>query len=117
MITIIVLPIIEIDNSRILDVAKSPKITNSRKSKHAKITRSTLFNIQGELTPLYLKEDITMLKQVHNINTGGQSLMCLVVTHVNSEGKQLSNTLPSNHETIYLRKLKLFQKQIFVGIN
>ena len=32
----------EIDNSRILNFAKSPKITNSRKSKHAKITRSTV---------------------------------------------------------------------------
>ena len=43
MISIIVLLIIEIDNSRILDVAKSPKITNSQKSKHAKITRSTVY--------------------------------------------------------------------------
>ena len=33
--------IIEIDNSRIQNFAKSPAITNSRKSKHARITRST----------------------------------------------------------------------------
>ena len=30
------------ENSRILNFVKSPKITNSRKFKHAKITRSTL---------------------------------------------------------------------------
>ena len=34
--------IIEIDNSRALDLTKSPKITNLRKSKHAKITRFTV---------------------------------------------------------------------------
>ena len=34
--------IIEINNSRILDSAKSQKITNSRKSTHAKMTRSTV---------------------------------------------------------------------------
>ena len=36
-------PIIEIDNSRILEIAKSPKITNSRKCRHAKFTRSTVY--------------------------------------------------------------------------
>ena len=33
----IALPIIEIDNSQILDLAKSPKSTNSRKFKDAKL--------------------------------------------------------------------------------
>ena len=32
-----------IDNSRILDLTKSPKITNLQKFKHAKITRSTVY--------------------------------------------------------------------------
>ena len=36
------LPIIEIDNLRILDIAKSHKITNLRESKHAKMTGSTV---------------------------------------------------------------------------
>ena len=36
---IVMLPIIEINNSRILDFVKFPKIKNSRKSNHAKITR------------------------------------------------------------------------------
>ena len=35
--------IIEIKNLKILDFVKSPQITNSRKSKHAKITRSTVY--------------------------------------------------------------------------
>ena len=36
-IIVIVLPNNEIDSSRILDIAKSPKITNARKFKHAKL--------------------------------------------------------------------------------
>ena len=37
--------IIELQSSKliILDFTKGPKITNSQKSKHAKITRSTVF--------------------------------------------------------------------------
>ena len=42
---IIAPPMIEIDNKRILYFAKSPKITNSRKYKHAKITRSTVLSV------------------------------------------------------------------------
>ena len=34
---------IENDNLRIRDFMKSPQITNSRKSKHSKITRSTVY--------------------------------------------------------------------------
>ena len=41
-IIIIALPIIKIDNSRILEIARSLKITNSQKSKHAKITGPTV---------------------------------------------------------------------------
>ena len=37
--------IIEIDNSRIQDFTLSPQITNSQKSKHAKITRSTVLAV------------------------------------------------------------------------
>ena len=42
-----VILIIEIENSRILYFVnvKSPQITNSRKSKHAKITRSTIYMV------------------------------------------------------------------------
>ena len=35
----------DIDNSRILDFVWSSKITNSWKSKHVKITRSTVYDI------------------------------------------------------------------------
>ena len=38
-----VILIIEIEHLRILAFLKSPQITNSRKSKHAKITRSTVY--------------------------------------------------------------------------
>ena len=41
-IIIIALPIIAIDNSRILDFVESRKITNSRECRHAKITRYAL---------------------------------------------------------------------------
>ena len=37
------------ENSRILNFVKSPKITNSRKSKHAKITRSTVLQKKIEM--------------------------------------------------------------------
>ena len=37
--------IIEIEHLRILDFVKSPQITNSRKSKHAKMTRSTVYMV------------------------------------------------------------------------
>ena len=43
---LLVLPIIEIDNSRILDFAKIPKITDSQQYKHAKITKSTVGDYQ-----------------------------------------------------------------------
>ena len=43
-------PLIETDNSRSLDFTKSPKITNSRKWCHAKITRSTVFLLQEGIT-------------------------------------------------------------------
>ena len=40
-----VILIIEIEHLRILDFVKSPQITNSRKSKHAQITRSTVYMV------------------------------------------------------------------------
>ena len=43
-------------NSRILNIVKKNKIRNSRKPKHAKITRSTVFR-QTEITSLGLKDD------------------------------------------------------------
>ena len=46
--------IIEIDNSRISNFMKSPKITNSRKSKHAKITRSTVYIMIPGVDPKYV---------------------------------------------------------------
>ena len=47
MIIMRVILIIEIENLRILYFVnvKSPQITNSRKSKHAKITRSTIYMV------------------------------------------------------------------------
>ena len=42
------LPIIEIDNSRILDFVKGPKITNWQKFKHAKITKATVLQYTKE---------------------------------------------------------------------
>ena len=39
------LPIIKINNSQILDIAKSPQIANSRKFKHAKITLYSIINV------------------------------------------------------------------------
>ena len=44
IIIIIALPMIKIENLRILDF-ESPKITSSRKSKHAKISRSKVFKL------------------------------------------------------------------------
>ena len=41
--------VIEVENSRILDFEKSPKITNLRKSKHAKITRSTVYQVSSTI--------------------------------------------------------------------
>ena len=55
IIIIIALPIIEIDNLPILDLTKSPKIINSRKFKHAKITRSTVYIIHYSSTDLKMK--------------------------------------------------------------
>ena len=49
------------ENSRILNFAKSPKIGNLRKFKHAKITRSTVYSVQSVHVPpvcigvLYIK--------------------------------------------------------------
>ena len=43
IIIVIVPPITEIDNSRILDFAKRPELINSLIFEHAKITRSTVY--------------------------------------------------------------------------
>ena len=45
------LPITKIDKSRILDFVKSLEITNSQKSKHAKITISTVMSITESVHP------------------------------------------------------------------
>ena len=47
----IALPVIKIDNSQILGFVKSPKMTNLRKSKYAKITRSKVLAIRFNIEP------------------------------------------------------------------
>ena len=42
ILRIFIIPFIKINNSQILDFVKNPEITNSRKFKHEKMTRSTV---------------------------------------------------------------------------
>ena len=57
---IIVPPIIDIDNSQILDFTKSLKIINSQKSKQEKMTRSTVYILKFDGSDVIMTLDITV---------------------------------------------------------
>ena len=93
---------IKIDNSRVLDLVKSPKNSNSQISKHPKITRSTVLReTKNQVTSLLIKIKVVYFQVADTLFlTRGVDLQWRVAARPLTSRVLMSNDISNNISVI-----------------